>query len=134
MTYLGTLGFVFVLCEYGLLLKKPLSMNMREVIWAVRSHIEITPSLLGFTATQAATLVTLRSHSKVSDHLQLLIFVAATRFYHCLILDLASVDACIVRRYKTSQILQRVTHKSFKKSSKHSQGFPFIYGQVKLKP
>ena len=73
-----------------------------------------TPSLLGFTATQAPTLVTLRFHSKVSDHLQLLIFVAATRFYHRLIVDLASVDACIVRRYKTSQISQRVTHKSFK--------------------
>ena len=29
-----------------------------------------TPSLLGFTPTQVALLVTLRSHSKVSDHIQ----------------------------------------------------------------
>ena len=67
-----------------------------------------TPSLLGFTTTQASMLVILRSHSKVSDHLQLLIFVAVTSFYHCLIIDLALADACVVRRYKTSQILQRV--------------------------
>ena len=40
--------------------------------------------------------------------------VTATRFYHCLIVDLALVDSCIVRRYKTSQISQRVTHKSSK--------------------
>ena len=37
-----------------------------------------TPSLLGFTPTQATLLVTLRSHSKVSDYLYLLIFVVAT--------------------------------------------------------
>ena len=73
-----------------------------------------TLSLLGFIATQAPTLMTLRSHSKVSDHPQLLIFVAATRFYHCLIVDLALVDACVVRMYKTSQISQRVTLKSSK--------------------
>ena len=30
-----TSGFVVILCEYEFLLKKPLSMNMREVIWAV---------------------------------------------------------------------------------------------------
>ena len=30
-----TLGFVVVLCEYGLLLKKPLSMSVRDVIWVV---------------------------------------------------------------------------------------------------
>ena len=24
-----------ILCKYGLLLKKPLAMNMREIIWAV---------------------------------------------------------------------------------------------------
>ena len=73
-----------------------------------------TLSLLGFTATQAPTLMILRSHSKVSDYPQLLIFVAATRFYHCLIVDLALVDACVVRMYKTSQISQRVTLKSSK--------------------
>ena len=33
-------------------------------------------------------------------------------FYQRLIVDLASVDSCVVRRYKTSQISQRVTHKS----------------------
>jgi len=59
-------------------------------------------------------LMTLRSYSKVSDHLHLLIFVAATMFYRCLIADLASVDAYVVRRYNTSQISQGVTHKSSK--------------------
>ena len=73
-----------------------------------------TLSLLGLTATQAPTLVTLRSYSKVSDQLQLLIFVAVTRFYQCLIVDLALVDACIVRKYNTSQISQVVTHESSK--------------------
>ena len=73
-----------------------------------------TPSLLRFTATQAPTLETLRSHSKVSDHLQLLIFVATTRFYQCLTVDLIPLDVCVVRRYSTSQISQRVTHKSSK--------------------
>ena len=38
--------------------------------------------------------------------------VAATRFYHRLIVDLAPIDSCVVRKYKTSQISQRVTHKS----------------------
>ena len=73
-----------------------------------------TSSLLGFTATKPPTFVTLRSHLKVSDHLQLLIFVAATRFYQCLIVDLAPIDACVVRRYNTSQISQGITHKSSK--------------------
>ena len=59
-------------------------------------------------------LVTLRSHSKVSDHLHLLIFVAATRFYQCLIVDHALVDAYVVKWYNTSYISQRVTHKSSK--------------------
>ena len=77
-----------------------------------------TPSLLGFTATQAPTLVTLRFHSKVSDHLQLLIFVAATRFYKRLIVDLVPVDTCVVRKYKISQISQRVTQ--IQKFEKHS--------------
>ena len=38
--------------------------------------------------------------------------VAATRFYHRLIGDLAPIYSCVVRRYKTSQLSQRVTHKS----------------------
>ena len=59
-------------------------------------------------------LVILGSHSKVSYHLNLLIFVAATRIYQCLIVDLASIDAYVVRRYNTSQILQGVTYKSSK--------------------
>ena len=54
--------------------------------------------------TQVATLVILRSHSKVSDH-GLLIF-AATRFYQHLIVDLVLVDACRVTRYRASQISQ----------------------------
>ena len=28
-------GFVVILCKYGLLLKKPLAMSVRKVIWAV---------------------------------------------------------------------------------------------------
>ena len=55
-------------------------------------------------STQAPMLVTLRSHSKVSDH-ALLIF-ATTRFYQHLIVDLVLIDACRVRRYRTSQISQ----------------------------
>ena len=39
---------------------------------------------------------------------------AATIFYLHLIVDLALVDSCIVRRYKTSKISQRVTYKSSK--------------------
>ena len=39
---------------------------------------------------------------------------AITMFYQCLIVVLALVDSCVVRRYKTSQISQRVTHKSSK--------------------
>ena len=30
-----TSGFVVILCKYRLLLKKPLAMSVREVIWAV---------------------------------------------------------------------------------------------------
>ena len=59
-------------------------------------------------------LVTLRSHSKALDHLQLLIFVVATRFYDRLIVDLALVDSCVVKRYNTFQISQGVTYKSYK--------------------
>ena len=51
---------------------------------------------------------------KVLDHPQLLIFVIATRFY------LAPVDTCVVRRYKTSQISQRITHTASQKSEKCS--------------
>ena len=29
------MGFVVILCKYGLLLKKPLAMSVREIIWAV---------------------------------------------------------------------------------------------------
>ena len=32
MTYLG---FIVILCKYGLLLKKPLAMSVRDVIWVV---------------------------------------------------------------------------------------------------
>ena len=40
--------------------------------------------------------------------------VAATRFYHRLIIDLSPVYSCVVKSYKTSQISQRVIHKSSK--------------------
>ena len=39
---------------------------------------------------------------------------AATIFYQRLIVDLALADSCVVRRYKTSQISQKITHKSSK--------------------
>ena len=87
-----------------------LNLHMNELLFCEL----ISNTTHTHTHTQAPTLVSLRSHSKVSDHLQLLIFVVATRFYHRLIVDLAPVDAYVVRRYKTSQISQRVTHKSSK--------------------
>ena len=43
---------------------------------------------------------------------------AGTIFYQHLIVVLAPVDSCVVKRCKISQISQRVTHKSSKKSSK----------------
>ena len=68
--------------------------------------------LLGSTQTQDAFFVTLRSHSRfqitISNDLDV-----ATMFYQRLIVVLALVDFCVVRRYKTSQISQRVTHESF---------------------
>jgi len=45
-----------------------------HVVIYLHNHMQApnsqTSSLLGFTATQAALLVTLRFHSKVSDHPQ----------------------------------------------------------------
>jgi len=64
--------------------------------------------------------VTLKFHSKVSDHLHL-IFIAVTRFYQYLI-----VDACVVRKYNTFQISQRVTHKSSKSLQKVAR-VPLLY-------
>ena len=43
---------------------------------------------------------------------------AGTIFYQHLIVVLAPVDSCVVKRCKISQISQRVMHKSSKKSSK----------------
>ena len=51
-------------------------------------------------------------------------------FYQYLIVDFAPVDSCVVRRYKTFQISQRVTHKCSQKFEKRSLGFPFICGEV----
>ena len=48
----------------------------------------------------------------------------------CLIVVFAPVDSCVVRRYKTSQISQRVTHKSSSVASIRGYGFPFICGEV----
>ena len=42
-------------------------------------------------------------------------FDAATLFYLRLIVDFALIDYCVVKRYKVSQISQRVTHKSSKR-------------------
>ena len=94
---------------------KSITTSGSNLLTRLRVSFESTDSFSSWIcSTQVLMLVTLRSHSKVSDQLQLLIFVVATRFYHCLIVDLVSVNACVVRRYKTSQISQRVTHKSFK--------------------
>ena len=63
---------------------------------------------------------------KVSNHLQLLIFEETTKFYQYLIVDLFLVDACVVRRYNTSQISQRVTHK-FSKSLQNVTRVSILY-------
>ena len=54
------------------------SSNLRANSDHMQTPNSQTPSLLGFTPTKAALLVTLRSHSKVSDHLHLLILYVAT--------------------------------------------------------
>ena len=89
-----------------------LNLHMNELLFC--KLISNTIHTHTHTHIQTPTLVTLRSHSKVSDNFQLLIFVVATRFYHRLIVDLALVDTCVVKRYKTSQTSQKVTHKSSK--------------------
>ena len=38
------MGFVVVLCEYGLLLKKPLATSVREVIWAMSFDSLLEPN------------------------------------------------------------------------------------------
>ena len=38
------LGFVVILCKYELLLEKPLSINMREVIWVVSLDSLLEPN------------------------------------------------------------------------------------------
>ena len=38
-----TLGFVVILCKYGLLLKKPLAMSVREIIWTVNFDSLLKP-------------------------------------------------------------------------------------------
>ena len=37
------MGFVAILCKYGLLLKKPLAMSVKEVIWAMSFDLFIEP-------------------------------------------------------------------------------------------
>ena len=39
-----TSGFVVILCKYGLLLKKPLAMSVKEVIWAVSFDSLLKPN------------------------------------------------------------------------------------------
>ena len=41
---LHTLGFVVIMCKYGLLLEKQLSMSVREVIWAVSFDSLLEPN------------------------------------------------------------------------------------------
>ena len=38
------MGFVVILCKYELLLKKPLAMSVREVIWAMSFDSLFEPS------------------------------------------------------------------------------------------
>ena len=38
------MGFVVILCKYELLLKKPLAMSVREVIWAVSFDSLLKPN------------------------------------------------------------------------------------------
>ena len=38
------MGFVVIFCKYGLLLEKPLSMSVREVIWAVSFDSLLEPN------------------------------------------------------------------------------------------
>ena len=38
------MGFIVILCKYGLLLKKPLAMSIREVIWAVSFDLLLKPN------------------------------------------------------------------------------------------
>ena len=78
---------------------------------ATSSNNLLTRPCASSKSTDSFSSWTLGSHSKVSGHLNLLIFVAATRFYQCLIVDLALVDTYVVRRYNTSQISQGVTYK-----------------------
>ena len=49
-----------------------------------------------------------------------------TMFCQRLIVDLTPVNSCVIRRYKTSQISQRVTKKS-SKSLKNVARVPFLY-------
>ena len=39
-----TLGFVIILCKYELLLKKPLAMSVKEVIWVVSFDSLLKPN------------------------------------------------------------------------------------------
>ena len=39
-----TLDFVVILCKYGLLLEKPLFLNMRKIIWAVSFDLSLEPN------------------------------------------------------------------------------------------
>ena len=38
-----TLGFIVILCKYGLLLEKLISIDMREVIWAMNFDSLLEP-------------------------------------------------------------------------------------------
>ena len=37
------MGFVVILCKYGLLLKKPFSISMREVVWTMNFDSLLEP-------------------------------------------------------------------------------------------
>ena len=83
-----------------------LNLLLPHVVTFWHDHVHAlnpwTPSLLGFTPTQ-------RFQITISND-----FDAATMFYQHLIVDLALVDFCVVKMYKTFQISQRVTQKSSK--------------------
>ena len=59
---------------------------------------------------------------------------ATTMFYQCLIVVLAPVVSCVIRRYKTSQISQRVTHKSSKSLQNVARVFLLYVEKFRWKP
>ena len=83
-----------------------LNLLLPPIVTLWHDHVQVlnlqTPSLFGFTPTQAALLATLRSHSFRSPSVMILMQQLCS--IKCLIVVFALVDSCVIRRYKTSQI------------------------------